>query len=371
MRRWFGIGMATVLVVGVVFVAVAGRDQGTDEKAAAGDCGSTTIVRGVVGSEKSAFFADPRVRDAFATHCLVIKVDPAGSREIATTVDLDRYQFAFPSSSPAAEKLQRARSVQRVYTPFSSPMAVATFAPIVRTLTAAGVVRRTGTYSVLDMAKYLDLVARGVRWDALPGNTDYPARKSVLVTTTDPRSSNSAAMYAAIASYVLNGDAVVQDKAAEKRVLPTLSKLFLGQGYTDNSTEGPFEDYLATGIGKTPLVMIYEAQYVARLNRADGAIRPDMTLIYPSPTVLSKHTLVPLAPAGDQVGELLTSDPTLTALAAEHGYRTASPGAFRSVLDRAGPAAAPIAGDLVDVVEPPAYETSERLLNAIADAYNR
>lgn len=366
-KRWLGIALAVVLVVGVGVVAILGRDRGGGTATATGGCGSTKTVRGVVGSEKTAFFADQRVRDAFAAHCLDVRVDPSGSREIATTVDLDAYAFAFPSSAPAGQKIQRLRKVGRVYQPFSSPMAVATFDPIVQVLTRAGVVRTAGSYSVLDMRKYLDLVAEGTRWDALPGNTAFPARKSVLITTTDPRSSNSAAMYTAIASYVLNDDSVVQDTAAEKRVAPTLSKLFLGQGYTENSTEGPFEDYLATGIGKTPMVMVYEAQYVDRLNRADGSIRGGRTLVYPSPTVLSKHTLVPLGDGGAQVGELLTSDRTLTGLAAKYGFRTADPRAFESVVPKGGP----IADDLVDVVEPPTYETLERLLTTIAGAYDR
>ena len=370
MKRWLGIALAAVLVVGVAVVAILGRDRGGTDNASAQSCKATTTVRGVVGSEKTAFFGDKRVRAAFATHCLDVEVDPAGSREIATTVDLGKYAFAFPSSAPAGEKIQRLRKVSRVYTPFSSPMAVATFTPIVALLTKAGVVHKVGSYSVLDMAKYLDLVARGVRWDSLPGNTTFPARKSILITTTDPRSSNSAAMYTAIASYVLNGDAVVQGSAAEKRVLPTLGKLFLGQGYTENSSEGPFEDYLASGVGKSPMVMIYEAQYVDRLNRHDGSIQSDMTLLYPSPTVLTKHTLVPLTKPGDQVGQLLTSDPTLTKLAAAFGFRTSDPRQFTTVLASAGTPAAPVARDLVDIVEPPTYETLEHLLTAIATQYD-
>jgi hypothetical protein len=371
-KRWLGIGLAAVLVIGVAVVAVLGRERSATDDATTKACSSVATVRGVVGSEKTAFFDDDRVRAAFAAHCLDVQVDPAGSREIATSVDLGKYAFAFPSSAPAGEKIQRLRKVGRVYTPFFSPMAVATFTPIKALLTKAGVVRSQGSYSTLDMAKYLELVARGARWDTLPGNTTFPARKSILITTTDPRSSNSAAMYASIASYVLNGDAVVQGSAEEQRVLPMLAKLFLGQGYTENSTEGPFEDYLATGIGKTPIVMIYEAQYLDRLARKDGSIRSNMTLLYPSPTVLSKHSLVPLAPTGDQVGRLLTNDPTLTTLAATFGFRsTAAPGTFNAALTKLGPATAPVArDDLVDVVEPPTYETLERLLAAISTRYD-
>ncbi|TQS46264.1 hypothetical protein [Cryptosporangium phraense] len=368
MKRWIGIGLAVVLVVGVGIIALVGRDKG-DKAAIGGRCETVTTVRGVVGSEKVPYFSDPRVQQAFASHCLSVQVEPAGSREIAG-LDLSAYDFAFPSSAPTGEAIRRKVKAPRAYTPFSSPMAIATFARISDLLTKVGVVHQEGSYQVLDMEKYLALVAKGQRWDTLPGST-FAARKSVLITTTDPRTSNSAAMYASIVSFVANGDAVVQGAAAEKKVLPLLTKVFLAQGYTENSSEGPFENYLTGGVGNTPMVMIYEAQFVDRLQRKDGSINPDMRLLYPSPTVVSKHTLVPLKPPGDQVGKLLTDDPALSELAAEHGFRTNNSSQFTSVLNKLGAAAKPVAHeDIVDVIDPPTYETLEHLLNAISAQYN-
>jgi hypothetical protein len=354
-KRLGGIALAVVLLVGVVFAVVRGRS----DEAAPPDL---RTVRGVIGSEKLAFFADRRVRDAFARHGLAVEVDPAGSRQIATTVELDGYDFAFPSSAPAAERIQQNRKAARTYAPFSSPMVIATFDPIVTLLTGQGVVRPG---QVFDVAKYLELTAAGTRWDQLPNNTDFPARKNVLVTTTDPRDSNSAAMYLAITSFVANGG-VVASPEAEARVLPAVGKLFLEQGYTQSSTDGPFEDYLSAGMGKTPMVLAYEAQFVDRVVRGDSTIRPGMALLYPAPTVLSKHTLVPLKPPGDEVGELLTSDAELGKLAATFGFRTADPRYFDEVVREHG---VRVPTTVVDVVEPPSYETLERMLEAIAEQY--
>ncbi|MBE1498149.1 hypothetical protein H4696_005249 [Amycolatopsis lexingtonensis] len=357
MKRRVSIGLAVVLVLAVVGVIVWGRDGGT--------ASGVVTVRGVIGSEKQAFFGDQRVVDAFARHGLKVEVDTAGSRQLATTVDLGKYAFAFPSSSPAAQKIQRDRKVTTVYTPFQSPMAVASFEPVVALLRANGVVHKgAGDYDVLDIAKYLELAKAGTRWDQLPGNTAYPARKNVLVTTTDPRESNSAAMYLSIVSFVANGNTVVSTPAQEAAVLPSVSKLFLDQGYTQNSTEGPFEDYLSAGMGKTPLALIYESQFVDRVVRGDGSIRPDMRLLYTAPTVYSKHTLVPLTADGDKVGQLLATDPELGKLAATFGFRTTDPKLFAEV---AAPAHAP--ADLVDAVEPPSFETLERLLDAVGKQY--
>jgi hypothetical protein len=356
-KRRVSIGLAVVLLLAVVAVIVWGRGDDTEQ--------GLTTVRGVIGSEKQAFFTDQRVVDAFARHGLKVEVDTAGSRQIATTVDLGKYAFAFPSSSPAAQKIQRDRKVTTVYTPFQSPMAIASFEPIVALLRANGVVHKgAGDYDVLDVAKYLDLAKAGTRWDQLPGNTAYPARKNVLVTTTDPRESNSAAMYLSIVSFVANGNAVVSAPDQEAKVLPSVSKLFLDQGYTQNSTEGPFEDYLSAGMGKTPLALIYESQFVDRVVRGDGSIRPDMRMLYTAPTVYSKHTLVPLSGDGDKVGQLLATDPELGKLAATFGFRTTDPKLFAAV---AAPAHAP--ADLVDAVEPPSFETLERLLDAVGKQY--
>lgn len=320
-------------------------------------------VTGVIGSEKVPFFTDPRVQAAFRSHHLDVRVDPAGSWQIAETVNLGDYDFAFPSSAPAADKLLAAHPTPRTYTPFSSPMAIATFAPIVDLLTKAGIVA-AGTRT-FDVRAYLDLAAKGTRWDQLPGNTTFPARKNVLLSTTAPCSSNSGAMYLSIASYVANADTVVGDAAATAHVLPAVEPLFRDQGYLPPSSGVLFDDYLSTGIGKVPMGLVYEAQYLAEGLSADSVLTPDARLLYPSPTIYSKHTLVPLKPVGDQVGELLSSDKDLVALEAQFGWRTADPRPFTDAIRARGLPAPP---PLVDVVEPPSSDVLQGLLQGLGCA---
>ena len=361
MKRRLSIALAALLIVTVVLVIAFGGEDETSVEAS-----EVTTIRGVIGSEKLAFFNDERVRQVLAENGLRVEVDAAGSRQIAT-MDLGKYAFAFPSSSPAAQRIQRNLKITTVYTPFQSPMAVATFTPIVDLLSAAGAVRKgPGEYQVIDVAKYLELATAGTRWDQLSGNTAFPARKNILMNTTDPRESNSAAMYLSLTTFVANGNNVVSSPEAEAVVTPRISRLFLDQGYTQNSTEGPFEDYLAAGMGKAPLALVYESQYLDRLIRADGSIRPGMRLLYPAPTVFSKHSLVPLSRDGDKLGQLLATNPRLGELAATFGFRTTDPRHFNKVVaDHKVPAPT----DLVDVVEPPSFETLERLLDAVAGAY--
>lgn len=361
-KRLMALAAAVVVVVLVLVVAFVVRQP--DQSAAAGAPATLTTVHGVIGSEKMAFFEDPRVVDALARKGVEAQVDPAGSRQIATSTDLGKYDFAFPSSAPAAERIQRTRNISTKYTPFSSPMAIATFQPIADLLTAAGVLR-PGPVPTFDMARYLELVRNDVEWDKLRDNTTYPVHKNILVSTTDPRTSNSAAMYLAIASHVANDNTIVQGPAAEQAVLPTVSRLFVRQGYTENSTDGPFREYLAAGMGPTPMVWIYEAQFVEAAVR--GQIKPGMVLTYPSPTVVSQHTLVPLNASGDRIGRLLATDPDLQRLAAEHGFRTSEPSQFAKVT---ADNRVPVAGDVIDVIDTPTIDTLEHLIDNVTKSYN-
>ncbi len=363
LRRPRILAVAAAVVVVVVALVVAFGFRGGDSTAPA-PAPALTVAHGVVGSEKMGFFTDQRVVDALARKGIRLEVDPAGSRQIATSVKLDGDDFAFPSSSLAAERIQRERGITAKYTPFSSPMVVASFRPIVDLLTRAGIVRQ-GPVPAFDMRRYLDLTQQGTQWDQLAGNTAYPVRKNVLISTTDPRTSNSAAMYLAVAAYVANDDAIVQGPAAENFVLSKVSRLFTKQGYTENSSAGPFGEYLAAGMGPTPMVWGYESQFVEAA--VAGKLPADAVMLYPSPTVLSRHTLVPLTATGDRVGQLLSTDPELQRLAAEHGFRTADPAQFTAVTAEHH---IPVAPDVVDIVDPPAYDTLEHLLDGVARSYN-
>jgi hypothetical protein len=284
-------------------------------------------------------------------------------------MDLTGYDFAFPGSFPMAERVQRKHGVTTPYAPFYSPMAIASFTPIMQLLSRASIAERMPDgHWVVDVEAYLAAALQNLRWEQIPGNTAYPARRDVLVTTTHPRDSNSAAMYASVVSYVANGNAVVRDVSGVPKVLDEVSALFLDQGYLENSSEGPFESYLANGLSYSPMVWVYEAQFLGRQFQKDGSIRDDMVLAYPSPNVLSKHTLLPLGDSGHRVGQLLTQDAELLRLAARHGFRTADAGALAKLAADAKVAAPP---PLIDVVDPPSYPVLEAMLDAISQQYQQ
>jgi hypothetical protein len=320
-------------------------------------------ARGLIGSEKEAFFADPRVQQALAARGITVVIEKAGSRAIAGRYDAKAYDFGFPSGAPAAAQLKAQAKASAVFTPFYTPMVLASWRPIADILVANGIAERQGDiYYLIDLPALMDLIDKGKRWRDLKGSQAFSTNKSLLISSTDVRTSNSAAMYLALASYLVNNQQIVQSQADVDRVLPTVAPLFLRQGFQEQSSSGPFEDYLALGMGKAPLLMAYESQMVEFWLKHPNKIKSDMVLMYPRPTVFSKHVLVPYTPAGVRVGEALENDPALRTLANEYGFRTGGATRGPETWAQRGIAVPEV---LVDVIDPPSHEWLERMIEAI------
>jgi len=117
--------------------------------------------------------------------------------------------------------------------PFHSPMAIASFETIVDILAAEGVAREEadGTWT-FDMAALMQLAAADRRWDQLDQDA-YPVRKDMLVRTTDPRSSNSAAEPCTSPARALRRSPAELGRAPAKQ-----SSLGLGRGAVERRPEG-------------------------------------------------------------------------------------------------------------------------------------
>lgn len=360
--RTFAPILTLLLVVGVgAAIYISAQEQWTAH--------NLEQIKGVSGSEKLPFFQDERTIAALAEapYHLQAQVEKAGSRQIATSFDLERYDFAFPAGIPAAEKIMRERHTTRSFQPFFTPMAIASWKPIAEILMANGIVaQRSNAYYIVDMNKLFRLIIEKKRWNELDQSEKYPANKSILITTTDIRQSNSAAMYLALASYVLNGNAIVQDETQVDAIIEQLAALFLRQGFTENSSAVPFQDYLTMGPGKTPMVMIYESQFLYEAAKANSAISEDMVLLYPEPTLFTKHILIPFSDGGERLGQALATDEKLQQIATEHGLRCEKIALFRQfVKDKK----LTIADSLVNVIEPPSYEILEAMIQQIERRY--
>jgi hypothetical protein len=359
-KRILGPFLAAVLLAAIAVAVGMSHSHKNAQGGSILSSSALTEVKGMIGSEKESFFSDGEVVRLFADKGFRVRTEKVGSRQIISR-DLQAYDFAFPAGVPAAQALQRKAGAGRVYAAFFTPMAIGSWKRIVPILESRNVVGKSGNFHIIDMARLLQLIDQGVRWNELKGNADYVTGKSILINSTDVRTSNSAAMYLALASYVANGNNVIDSAEQARAVLPKVMPLFLRQGFQESSSAGPFEDYTTMGMGKAPLVMIYESQFLEhQFKRAQP--NPEMVLLYPRPTLYSKHVFVPFSENGERLGQLLASDPELQKMAVRHGYRTAHAQYFTDFLKEKNLEAPET---LIDVIDPPSYEILERMIQAI------
>jgi hypothetical protein len=353
--------LTLLLLAGVGAAIYVSVTEQAGNKTAADSSSSLHEIKGVIGSEKEAFFRDPQTIAALAKAPLNLKVtvEKSGSRDIANIANIAKqYDFAFPAGVSAAEKIKRDQNIKKSVQPFFTPMVIASWKPIADILIANNIVKKRGdAYYIIDMTALFNLIINEKRWTDLKGSDLYPANKSILVATTDVRTSNSAAMYLALASYILNNNAIVQNEAQIAPIAGKLASLFSRQGFAENSTEIPFQDYLTMGMGKSPLVMIYEAQFLREVAKTkNSAIRPDMVLLYPEPTLFTKHIFIPFNADAEKLADALMNDETLQQIAVQHGLRTANAG----VLAKIAPP------ELVNVIDAPSYEMLEAMINQVS-----
>ncbi|MFI5962635.1 hypothetical protein ACIA8J_10745 [Streptomyces asoensis] len=312
MRRIAGIVLAVLLTAGVVVAVVAGRSEGDKGTA-------TKTVRMVIGSEKAEFFADPDVVKALAAKGYTVRAETSGSWAMEG-LDLEGYDLAFPSSqAPATELAAKYKVRGTLPRPFYSPLVVVAHKNAAGVLAAGGLATLDAAHrGTLKMAAYLDAARADRTWQQLKGAAKYGELTGTLyLSSTDPDTSSSGALYLAAASYVANGGKVVASGAEVERTAPLLHKLVSVQGAQQSSTDAAFRDFVS-GAGN-PLVLVYESQVASLL--AGGQQPDDLVVLYPDTTVNSDHTAVPLTENGTALATLLSTDPRLRRLEIRHGFR--------------------------------------------------
>jgi hypothetical protein len=361
-RKAIGPALAVILLVGVgLAVNYSVKDKKITD-AAALKTASHITVKVLTGSEKEKFLTDPELTKVLDEEGISLSVQKAGSREIATRPDLKTFDVAYPAGEHAAVKISQNTGSKRMFTSFYTPMAVASWKTLIPVLEQSKLVaRKEGAYFIVDMAKLVEMMQKGTRWKDLPGNTVYAVGKSILVTSTDVRKSNSGGMYLSLAAYLANGNNVVDNDADADKVAGSMVGLFSRQGFQESSSAGPFEDYTSMGIGKAPLVMVYEQQFLEYVF-AHPNPNADMVLLYPAPTVLSKHTIVALTDNGARFAQVMTTNAKVNAIAQRYGFRSQDNTALFAAADQKKLS---IPKTVVDVIDPPSYDILEKLINRI------
>ena len=361
----------TLLLAGVfggaLFYALRGQKQQQIEHSEAVAVANAVELKGIISLDVEAYFKDPRVIQALAAKRLPVSVVRVGSREMAAKVVAGAApDFLFPSGVVAANQVvdaaRKANIPAAQVSPFFTPMVIASWEPIAKILVANGMAKPMSpkVYGV-DMAKLTQAMLAKKKWKDLKDSAGYDVGRSVLVSTTDLRRSNSGAMYLALTSQALVGD-VVTDRVSAQQTALKLAELFKRQGYQENYVNGNFDDYVAIGIGKAPMAFIYENQLVAYALAKKG-VGADMVLLYPLPTIVNKVVFVSLNERAKALGELLANDAVLQGIAVEYGFRIADSERFVAAVKATGLAVEP---RVVQVVDPPSFEIMGEMIDTVA-----
>ena len=369
MSKLSKIAVTLLLLAGfgaALFFSLRGQKLETAQQQEQAAVASAAPLNGLIALDVEPYFKDERVRKILADKRLPVAATRVGSREMAGKVVAGGSpDFFFPSGVVAANQIvdaaRKANISAAQSSPFHTPMVMASWAPIAQILVANGLAKPLGDkiYGV-DMAKLTALMLAKKRWKDLQGASAYDVARSVLVSTTDVRRSNSAAMYLALTSHALHGD-MVTDRPTAQAVAAKVAELFKRQGYQENYVNGNFDDYVSIGIGKTPLAFIYENQMVQFA--LAKKVQPEMVLIYPQPTIVNKVVFVALNERAKALGELLGSNAELQRIGVEYGFRIADTGVFMQAVKPTGLA---VEERLTQVVDPPSFEVMAEMIDVVS-----
>ncbi len=372
---------------GALYFALQGQKQAQLTQQETRAVAEAVALDGLIAVDVEPYFKDPRVQKLLAAHRLPVKVARVGSRDMAARMVAGAApDFMFPSGVVAANQIidaaRKANIAATQVSPFHTPLVIASWEPIAGILVANGLARQmsppgrpkgetrsaehggspeTSKVYGVDMAKLTAAMLAKKRWKDLQGSAAYDVARSVLVSTTDVRRSNSAAMYLALTGYALQGD-MVTDRATAQQVATRLAGLFKRQGYQENYVNGNFDDYVAIGMGKTPMAFIYEHQLVSHALARQG-IGADMVLLYPQPTIINKVVFVATTERARALGDLLASNAELQGIAVEYGFRIADVDRFVQAVKPTGLAVEP---RLTQVVDPPSFEIMAEMIDVVA-----
>lgn len=354
---------AAVLAAGL-FKSFSSKIQSDQAAESSAKVANAAKIKVLTGSAKIDFLRDPKVTQALLENGIIIEAVKSGAFEsdIAKVAEFDA---VWPASANVAQDFAAVMPGNSQTPVFSTPLAIATWVKLIPVLEANGVLSKSSKVYEFDLDKAVPLMLQGTRWNQLKNNTVFSVPKSFLVNTPDIRQSATAASYLAGLAYVMNNrEMPSMDKAAEygKQLAPVILK----QGFQEGTLAGPFEDYLGTGMGKAPLVLIYESQFVQA--KIDGKILADKhVLVYPKPNIVLKHVVVARTAAGKKFAEVLSQNKSVQEVAAQYGFRTTASATFSAQMEKVG---IPFY-DILDIAELPTTTTLNEIIKPTLEGLSR
>ena len=145
-----------------------------------------------------------------------------------------------------------------------------------------------------------------ILYKKLPGSGFFqtvlylPVILSVMITVLLFKQIVEGVVQETLLADVLNGGQTLTPEKVDE-ILPQLQAIFGKLGYMETSSSDLFSQFLRMGVGATPIAAGYESQIIeyAMLHPDEyEAVRDDIVVLYPAPTVWSAHVLIALDDAG-------------------------------------------------------------------------
>ncbi|QDQ27131.1 hypothetical protein FNU76_12585 [Chitinimonas arctica] len=279
-RRSLALGLSLLLAAAVVGAIWKSRQPtAAGDNAIAFGTPACEPVKLLTGSAKFAFLQDPRVSAELAKQGLCPELSKSGNfkDDAARAGDFDA---VWPAGANAANDFVQAlngKGAVSTHPVFASPLAIASWKPLLPVFQQNGLLDAASGEFLLDKA--LPLMLAGTRWNELRDNTVYAVNKGLLVNTPDIRKSNTGLLYIALLAWMKHKHEVPTTQEAAIGLASELSPLITRQGFQESTLAGPFEDYIGQGMGKAPLVLIYESQFVEATRQ--GKLRDKHVMLYP------------------------------------------------------------------------------------------
>ena len=320
------------------------------------------VVEGYVGGEKIGFIEDPEIQEILEEkYGIRMDYSKAGSLDMVT-LNQEGKDYLFPSSQTALEYYREEWGEPRKSEIIlNTPIVLYTHRMVADALAEKGIMEEADGVYYMDMEQMAQTIMEGTSWAEVGLPQLYG---DVSIDTTDPVKSNSGNMFAGLLANALNGGQTVSEGQLSQ-VLPALTDIFARMGYMETSSADLFSQFLKMGVGANPIIAGYESQlleFSVEKPEDFAAIKDDIIMVYPSPTVWSTHVYIALTENGEMAVQGLL-DPQVQELAwKNHGFRTNVylAGSEAGTFQVEG-----LASDITRVMSMPDYGTMKQIIDSL------
>ena len=278
-------------------------------------------INGYIGGEKIGIVENQKFKDYVKKKFgLSMDYQKAGSFQMVDA-DSSEMDYIWPSSQlPEELYVKQGKSKKKSEIVFNTPIVLYSWTSVAQGLVDSGIARKDGDVYYVNMEEIANHIYNQTKWKDI----GVDAYDTVVVQTTDPNKSNSGNMFLGLLANALNGNQPVT-RADLAEIQGKIEKIYNKIGYMESSSSDIFSQYVRQGAGGYPLIAGYENQileFSLQKPSVYEALKDEMIILYPEPTVWSSHVYISLTDKGN-IGLEVFKDPKVQEIVwEEHGFRT-------------------------------------------------